>query len=96
MTGARARRGVWLPNSELPDGTPIRTARLRKRELTVLKALDDRQERAGGELVELDGLDDDTLLWLEARGLATLYDRDGFLAGGVTPAGDRVLERRGR
>lgn len=90
------RGGCRLPDGRLPDGTPVVTRRFRRRELTVLVALDDRQERAGGELVPLDELDEDTLLWLEVRGLVTLTDRDGFLAGGVTPGGDHALARRGR
>lgn len=90
------RGGCRIPDGHLPDGTPIVTRRLRRRELTVLVALDDRQERADGELVDLDALDEDTLLWLAARGLVTLHDRDGFLAGGVTPGGDHALARRGR
>lgn len=91
------RGGCRLPDGRLPDGTPVVTRQLRRRELEALATLDERQERAGGELVEdLRGLGEDTLVRLSVRGLVTLLDRDGFIAAGVTPGGDHALARRGR
>lgn len=87
-------RSNSLPEGTLADGRRPRLAHLKRTHVAALLELDAAQDRADGDLVELNAGDlADELLELERRGLITLEVRGWEVLAGVTQGGDRKLER---